>query len=118
MVMKQYKTVMRENGVLERVEVGGNDSTPVIDISDLTDEQLRAECKESLVAMMRANKGKIGALGAIKEILDRMDGKPAQSVSMTVKRDPVGELTADQLAAILAQLPNNPIIIPPMPKRE
>jgi hypothetical protein len=89
-----------------------------IDLSILTDDDLRRECKESLVMMMRANKGKLNALASIRELLDRMDGKPAQSIAMTVKQEPVSRLTSDQLAALLAQLPNDPIVIPPMPLRE
>lgn len=106
---------MREDGTLEKVEEGADIKSTPIDLSTLTDDDLRNECRESLVMMMRANKGKLNALAAIRELLDRMDGKPAQSLHMTVKQDPVSKLTDDQLAALLAQL-DDPLIIPPLQK--
>ena len=57
-------------------------------------------------------------LPAIKEYYDRTKGKPAQSIALNVKQEAVSTLTSDQLAALLAQLPNEPMVIPPMPKRD
>lgn len=54
---------------------------------------------------------------ALDKWFDRTSGKAPQSVAMTVKADPVSSLSSDQLAAILANLPNSPMIIPPMPKK-
>lgn len=55
-----------------------------------------------------------------KEYFDRMRGKPAQTIDMTVKEKGVDGLTTDRLIALekqLAQLSGcDALIIPPMPK--
>ncbi len=81
-------------------------------------DALRTLAKSKLVEILyNTPKPNISLVPAIRELLDRVDGKAPQSVSMTVKTDPVSKLTDDQLAAILAHLPNNPMVIPPMPKK-
>lgn len=52
-----------------------------------TDDDLRQECKEGLVLLVRNNKGTMAALAAIRELLNRIDGTPAQTVKLdaTVK---------------------------------
>lgn len=54
----------------------------------------------NLIAL--ASKADEKALPAIREIADRMDGKPAQSVDMTVRKQIAKELTDDELADIAA----------------
>lgn len=51
-----------------------------IDISALTDDDLRKMGRESLVMMIHANKGDLKALGAVRELFDRIDGKPLQRI--------------------------------------
>ena len=68
---------------------------------------VRAQVKNALTGDTRA----------FNAVFDRIDGKAPQSIAMTVKTSPIEKLTDDQLAAILANLPNNPMVIPPMPKK-
>ena len=84
-----------------------------IDINDA--DALRKLAKGALVEIVQTAPRNISLVGAIRELLDRIDGKAPQSVSMTVKQSPESTLSSDQLAALLAMLPNSPMIIPPMP---
>ena len=89
-----------------------------MDDTDITDPtELRTFTRIELLRIIRKNKGSLGNVPALRELMDRAEGKAPQSIAMTVKTDAVSKLTDDQLAAILANLPNNPMIIPPMPKR-
>ena len=63
-----------------QLPANNEDATPV-DLSTLTDDDLRQECKESLVLMLRGSKGDLRALGAVRELLDRIEGKPVQRVA-------------------------------------
>ncbi len=96
---------------------GGDDkqSAAPVDINDPV--ALKSLAMEALEEIVRTAPRNVSLVGAIRELIDRIDGKAPQSVSMTVKTDPVSKLTDDQLAAILANLPNNPMVIPPMPKK-
>lgn len=87
---------------------------PLIDIENPDD--LRKLAKGALVEIVQTAPRNVALVGAIRELLDRIDGKAPQSLSMTVKTDPVATLSTTQLNALLALLPN-PIIIPPMPEK-
>lgn len=80
-------------------------------------DELRHLAKSALVEIVQTAPRNVSLVGAIRELLDRIDGKAPQSIAMTVKADPVSKLTDDQLAALLANLPNNPMIIPPIPNK-
>lgn len=86
-----------------------------IDISDPI--ALKSLAMEALVEIVQTAPRNVSLVGAIRELIDRIEGKAPQSIAMTVKADPVSKLTDDQLAALLANLPNNPMVIPPMPKK-
>ncbi len=88
--------------------------TEPIDLNDA--DALRKLAKSALVEIVQKAPRNISLVGAIRELLDRVDGKAPQSVSMTVKTDPVSTLSDDQLSALLALLPD-PVIIPPMPQK-
>lgn len=60
-----------------------------IDLSTVTDDDLRRECKEGLVLLMRQNKGKPQALAVIRELLDRIDGRPVQGINLKATIMPV-----------------------------
>ena len=77
---------------------------------------VRRLSKRRLIELVANQPLSIGLVGVIRELLDRTDGKAPQSVSMTVKADNASKLTDDQLAALLAMLPD-PIIIPPLPSK-
>lgn len=90
------------------------ESLPIIDIEN--PDEMRKLAKSVLVEIVQMAPRNVSLVGAIRELLDRIDGKAPQSVSMIVKTSPVGKLTDDEIIVILANLPNNPMIIPPMPK--
>ena len=54
----------------------------------------------NLITLARA--GEPGALQAIREIADRLDGKPKQEAEVTLRQALASELTDDDLAAIAA----------------
>ena len=89
-------------------------TTPKTDINNPA--ALKALALGKLVAVIENSPVGVALVPAIKELVDRIDGKAPQSVQMTVKQDNASKLSDDQLAALLAMLPN-PVIIPPMPKK-
>lgn len=56
------------------------------------------------------------ALPPLKEWADRRKGKPAQSIAMTVKQDPLASAKDEDIIRLLAMM-KEPMIISPMPKR-
>lgn len=83
---------------------------------DITNQAaLKSLAMEALVEIVQTAPRNVSLVSAIRELIDRIEGKAPQSIAMTVKSSPESRLTDDQLAAILASLPNNPLIIPPMP---
>lgn len=64
-----------------------------VDLSGLTDDDLRQECRESLVLMMRKARGDLKALGAVRELLDRIDGKPVQKQAVDMRMSVTGTIT-------------------------
>lgn len=108
----------RSNGMVMQLpqvnDIPAQESVP-IDINDHT--ALKALAMEALVEIVQKAPRNVSLVGAIRELIDRIEGKAPQSIAMTVKADPVSKLTDDQLAAILANLPGSPMIIPPLPKK-
>ena len=92
----------------------GREKRPNVNYDD--DDALRKLNRYQLAAIIDVDKPGIALVAAIRELSDRLDGKAPQSIAMTVKTDPAASLSDDQLAALLAMLPE-PMIIPPMPKR-
>jgi hypothetical protein len=87
-------------------------------IIDITDQSaLKTLAMEALVEIVQTAPRNVSLVGAIRELIDRIEGKAPQSIAMTVKQAPIEKLTDDQLAAILANLPNSPMVIPPMPQK-
>lgn len=113
------KTIV-ENGILKKVpfDYKPGDSTKAAPESiDITDpDALRTLAKGALVEIVQTAPRNVALVGAIRELLDRIDGKAHQSIAMTVKKSPVETLSSDQLSALLALLPD-PMIIHPMPKK-
>lgn len=75
----------RQNPVNQAV-AAVNETIESIDLSALTDDELHQECKTSLVMMMRKAKGDLKALGAVRELLDRIEGKPVQRILEKTQR--------------------------------
>lgn len=90
-----YRTIMHEDGTLEKVANGQQPPAAAmdVDLSGLTDDDLRQECRESLVLMMRKARGDLKALGAVRELLDRIDGKPVQKQAVDMRMSVTGTIT-------------------------
>ena len=78
-----------------------------VDLSNVTDDDLRRECKEGLVLLVRNNKGNLAALAAIRELLNRIDGTPAQTLkidaSVEVKASILPPTEAKQRIALIEE---------------
>lgn len=84
---------------------------------DINDQgALKALAMEALVEIVQKAPRNVSLVGAIRELIDRIEGKAPQSIAMTVKQAPVSLLSDDRLAALLAMC-KEPILIPPMPKK-
>ncbi len=106
----------RSNGMVMQIpEAQAKDSAAPVDINDPV--ALKGLAMSALEEIVRTAPRNVSLVAAIRELIDRIEGKAPQSIAMTVKADPVSKLSDDQLAAILAALPNNPMVIPPMPKK-
>ena len=91
------------------------DASAPVDINDPV--ALKGLAMSALVEIVQTAPRNVSLVGAIRELIDRIEGKAPQSIQMNIKQEPVTKLTDDQLAAILANLPNSPMVIPPMPKK-
>jgi hypothetical protein len=67
----------------------------------------------NLITLARA--GEPGALQAIREIADRLDGKPKQEAEVTLRNAVASELSDDDLAAIAAGAEDEEIGSDPKP---
>lgn len=83
---------------------GNNNAGKGARLSKVLKKRLEERAKESELIDVLINKALEGDLAAIKEVFDRIDGKPKQSIDMAaeVTQKNVKELTDDELAAIAA----------------
>lgn len=58
------------------------------------------------IARALLNKAEEGDMPAIKEVFDRLDGKPAQTVDMNVEKRTASDYTRDELVTFLADAAN------------
>src|SRR5581483_847836 len=80
---------------------------------DMDDAAIRKMCRNELVISLKANSGKPVVANLVNALLDRIDGKPAQSVSLAVKGDVQhthnvelsAELLKEQIGRILHKKP-------------
>lgn len=93
------------------------------DLQVLVDDPdaVRKLCKLRLLEIV-ANSARTTALTpVIKELMDRTDGKPAQSIAMTVEARGIDKLSDDRLLALERELARitgqEALVIPPMPKK-
>ena len=56
------------------------------------------------IARAHLEKARSGDMAAIKELADRIDGKPTQESSLTLQHKPATEMTDEELAARIAEL--------------
>lgn len=83
----------------------------------MDDEQKAEAARLKLYNMGMTSSEVHKVVPALDKWFDRTQGKAPQSIAMVVKTSPESKLTDDQLATILANLPNSPMIIPPMPNK-
>ena len=78
----EYKTVL-ENGVLRKVpfDYKPGDNANSIDLTDK--DALRSLALSKLVAVIQSSPASVALVPAIKELLDRIDGKAPQSIMQT-----------------------------------
>ena len=102
--------------VLESALMQSYAAAGFIDDALMTDDEKDSAARAKLyrTGMSAAEVHKM--VPALDKWYDRTMGKAPQSIAMTVKADPASSLSDDQLAALLALLPE-PMIIPPLPKR-
>lgn len=83
---------------------GNNNAGKGARLSKVLKKRLEERAKESELIDVLINKALEGDLAAIKEVFDRIDGKPKQSIDMSaeVTQKNIKELTDDELAAIAA----------------
>lgn len=85
--MAEYKTVLdRATGELKKVRIGETlqqspaKAPPSIDITNK--DALRTMALNTLVEVIQANPKSLAVIPAIRELLDRIDGKPGQAVTL------------------------------------
>lgn len=87
----------------------------------MDDESLRSLSKKKLVRLVEVSDNPRMLLSAVTALLDRIDGKPAQSIAMKVEDTGLAALTTGRLLALernLARLTGtDALVIPPMPKK-
>lgn len=89
------------------------------DIAALIDDPaaLRALAKGKLVQIIaNTDKPTISLVPAIKELLDRVDGKASQSLTMDVVDKRMDKLPIEKLLCLAAML-DEPVIIAPIPNK-
>jgi hypothetical protein len=90
-------------------ESAPNPALNAVELAALTDDDLKRMARESLVLMIHGNKGNLSALGAIRELLDRLEGKPVQRQAIMAQIDDkrsrfmegIEKLSAKQLESLL-----------------
>lgn len=90
------------------------ESTPPIDLNDPT--ALRNLAKGALVEIVQKAPRNVSLVAAIRELLDRIDGKAPQSISMDIADKRLDKAPIDDLLRLAAMM-REPMIIAPMPKR-
>ena len=73
----------------------GHEKRPKVDYDD--DEALRKLARHQLAAIIDVDKPTVAHTQAIRELIDRLDGKAPQSIAMTVKADPIAKWSTDRL---------------------
>ena len=93
-------------------------AAPKAFIPDLTDDQLRQMSREKLSELLQTMDSKTSPsllLSVIRETMDRLDGKPTQSVNMKVENKGLDQLSTEKLLRLAAMM-DDPVIIAPLPK--
>lgn len=108
------------------IDTTGVKSDSIIDTAALTEAQLqkllsdpaelRNLAKSKLIEIVHGSKATIALVPAIKEMLDRVDGKAPQSISMDVKDTRMDKLPIDKLLRLASML-DEPVMIAPMPSK-
>ncbi len=128
MVIIQYHMKMVDIDPFKNFTPRGNPTVvqPTTDTAALTEAQcaellsdhdkLRNLAKSKLIEIIHGSKATTALVPALKELLDRIDGKPAQSIAMVVENKGLDQLATDKLLRLAAML-DEPVVIAPMPKK-
>lgn len=88
---------------------------PLHEPIDLNDPSaLRNLAKSALVEIVQAAPRNVSLVAAIKELLDRVDGKAPQSISMDVKDTRLDKMPIERLLKLASMLDEPVLIAPPM----
>ena len=77
---------------------------------------LKALAMSRLEEIVRTAPANVSLVAAIRELIDRIEGKAPQSITMDVKDKRLNESELDSLLRLAAHM-RDPLIIPPMPKK-
>ncbi len=89
------------------------DSVTPVDIND--SQALKALAMEALVEIVQTAPRNVSLVGAIRELIDRIEGKAPQSIALDVKDTRMDKMPIDRLLRLAAML-DEPVLIAPMPK--
>ena len=92
---------MREDGTLEKI-IEGQEPDSARVRTDLTREEWDAMADSKLQELLQTSHGAL-LLACIRESKDRIGGKPAQSIAMTVKEDRMDKMPIDDLVWLATQ---------------
>lgn len=83
-----------------------------IDLEDIT--ALKRLARGKLVKIIQKSPETLALVPALRELVDRIDGKAPQSIAMTVKDEGLSKVATDRLIRLAAML-DEPLVIPPEP---
>jgi hypothetical protein len=111
----------RNTGMLHQI---GDTKAPEHVLPEIDTEDpaaLRTLAKTRLIEIIRLSAPTTALVPAIKELLDRVDGKAAQSIAMTVEDKGLGKLSTERLLRLEAELARitgvEAMVIAPMPQK-
>lgn len=105
----------RSNGmVMQLPDKQPKDSAAPVDIDDPV--ALRKLAKGTLVEIVQTAPRNVSLVAAIRELLDRIDGKAPQSISMDIADKRLDKAPIDDLLRLAAMM-REPMFIAPMPKK-
>lgn len=90
------------------------EALPKIDITDHA--ALKTLAMEALVEIVQTAPRNVSLVSAIREIIDRIEGKAPQSIALDVKDTRMDKMPIDKLLRLASML-DEPVIILPLPNK-
>lgn len=89
------EALARANELERHKKTQAKDSAAPVDIND--SQALKSLAMEALVEIVQKAPRNVSLVGAIRELIDRIEGKAPQSIAMTVKTPGIKQLSAMQI---------------------